>query len=88
MKNDIKKIGLIYEDMDKLKLESCMSTRDGGSQHIVFSDGFKCMYDHGLNSPTKNNFVKSWKDRTIIELPEQYKEILKQSELFGYKDKI
>jgi len=86
--NDTKQLGLIYENMNDLVLVSCMGTRDGGSMHLEFSDGFKCMYDHGMNSSTKGNFVKSWKDRTVIKFPEKYKNLLRNDERFGYKDKI
>ena len=85
---DITQLSQIYESINDLKMVSCMGTRDGGSHHIEFSDGFKCMFDWGIHSSTKGNFVKSWKDRTIINLPEKYKKILRDDERFGFKDKI
>ena len=75
-------------EIDNLSLISCMGLRDGGSMRIEFSDGFTCMYDHGINSSTKGKFVKGFQDRTIVDLPEKYKEILRKDDRFGYKDTI
>jgi uncharacterized protein (DUF3820 family) len=46
------------------------------------------MYDHGINSSTKGKFVKGFQDRTIVDLPEEYKELLRKDERFGYKNNI
>lgn len=71
----------IYEDVTTdLKLVSCMGTRDGGSHHLEFSDGFKCMFDFGINSPTKGKFVKAWKDRTVITPDKKYLDLLRNDE--------
>lgn len=49
--------------------------RDGGSNRCTFSDGFICLFDWGVGSKTRGKFVKSWEDRTVIELPKKYLDI-------------
>lgn len=71
---------------DKVYVKQLGSLRDGGSIPIEFSDGFTCMFDNGLNSSTKHKFVKSWKDRTIIDLDKKYKDALIKSEAFEKKE--
>ena len=73
------KLGAVYEDVAGLKVISCNTLRDGGSRHIEFNDGFECLYDWGMMSKTKGKFVKSWQDRTVIELDEKHLNVLKTS---------
>jgi len=76
------------DDFEKLEILSCITVRDGGSQKIKFSDGFSCVYDNGINSVTRGKFVKDFKDRTVIDVPEKYKELLKKDSRFGHAENI
>lgn len=86
----MKKLINIFEDVyDDLKItELRAGVRDGGSCFITFNDGFSCMYDHGFGTKSRDNFVKSWNDRTIISLEPRYLELIKQHPDFPYKNKI
>lgn len=75
------KVSKIFNEAvdNNITVRHCSTLRDGGSRNIMFSDGFECMYDHGFNSPSIDKFVKSWKDRTVIELEPKYIEAIKAS---------
>ena len=78
----------IYEDITNLKLTSGGNTfKDGGSKPLDFSDGFSCMFDWGIGSPTKGKIVKSWEDRTVITLDEKYLNILRNDERYSFLKK-
>lgn len=82
------KLQSIYEDATELKLTSGGVTyKDGGSKPLVFSDGFSCMFDWGIGSPTKGKFVKSSKDRTVIIPDEKYLNILRNDERYSFLNK-
>lgn len=82
------KLQSIYEDATELKLTSGgITIMDGGSRPLEFSDGFSCMFDWGIRSPTKGKFVKSWKDRTVIIPDEKYLNILRNDERYSFLKK-
>lgn len=79
----------IYENVlneEKVSVTYCGTLRDGGSIPLEFSDGFKCMYDNGIGSKSRKNFVNSWKDRTIIKLDQKYIDALKECDNFDIKN--
>jgi len=85
----MKKLSEIYEGLNQeepLAVLRYGMSRDGGSQNVTFSDGFTCMLDYGIGSPTRGKFVKSLTNKTVIDLPQKYKDVLKEYKYFQNKD--